>query len=364
MEARHQTLLDEARARIQEAADADELRRVERSYLDKDGVVAGLLAEVPRIPAEQRPAAGRAANDLKRAVQALVDEARAALDALALAAARAGGDFDPTLPGRSAERGSLHPLTQVTRELEDLFRSMGFAVLDGPEVELEHYNFEALNIPADHPARDSHDTFYCELPSAPPSAGDAAAGPGPQLVLRTHTSPVQVRAMERLHPPLRAIAPGKVFRQETTDASHEHTFHQMEGIVVDRGVSVGHLIGTMKTFLRGIFGRELEVRLRPGYFPFVEPGFELDVRCPFCADRVAKDRQAACSVCKATRWIELCPCGMVHPNVLRSSGVDPEEYSGFAFGLGLSRLVMVRHGIDDVRHLLSGDLRFLEQFRC
>ena len=234
-------------------------------------------------------------------------------------------------------------MTQVTRELEDLFTSMGYRVLDGPEVELDEYNFEKLNIPSDHPARDTQDTFYCDAP-----------GSKATLLLRTHTSPVQVRAMERLEPPFRAIVPGKVFRQETTDASHEHTFHQMEGLVIDKNVSVGHLIGAMKTLLRGIFKKDIEVRLRPGYFPFVEPGFELDARCPFCTD--------GCSVCKKTTWIELLPCGLVHPNVLKAGGLDPEEWGGFAFGLGLSRLVMLRYGIDDVRHLLGGDLRFLSQF--
>ncbi len=255
---------------------------------------------------------------------------------------RLSKSFDPTLPGARVERGSLHPITQVTRELEDLFTSMGYVVLDGPEVERDWYNFEALNIPRDHPARDAQDTFY------------VAGAKDNDLVLRTHTSPVQVRAMEKMRPPFRAIAPGKVFRQETTDASHEHTFHQMEGLVVGKDVSVGHLIGAMKTLLRGVFGKDIEVRLRPGYFPFVEPGFELDARCPFC--------KSGCSVCKQSTWIELLPCGMVHPNVLRSGQIDPDEWSGFAFGLGLSRLVMLRHGIDDVRHLLGGDLRFLEQF--
>jgi phenylalanyl-tRNA synthetase alpha chain len=217
---------------------------------------------------------------------------------------------------------------------------MGYHVVDGPEVETDWNNFEALNIPKDHPARDSQDTFYM-------------AGPG-SLVLRTHTSPVQIRAMRRFEPPLRMIAPGKVFRHEATDASHEHTFHQLEGLVVDKGVSVAHLIHAMKTLLRGIFQKDLEIRLRPGYFPFVEPGFELDARCPFCT--------AGCSVCKRTRWIELLPCGLVHPNVLKACDIDPELWSGFAFGLGLSRLVMLRYGIDDVRMLLSGELRFLEQF--
>jgi phenylalanyl-tRNA synthetase alpha chain len=253
---------------------------------------------------------------------------------------RSGAGFDPTLPAVHSARGSLHPIVQLTRELSDLFHSMGFLVLDGPEVETDEHNFEALNIPRDHPARDMQDTFRCD--------------PAGKLVLRTHTSAVQVRAMRRLKPPFRAIVPGKVFRQDSTDASHEHTFHQMEGLVIDKNISVAHLISTMKTLLRGVFGRELEVRLRPGYFPFVEPGFELDARCPFCT--------SGCSVCKQSTWIELLPCGMVHPNVLRSSGIDPEQWGGFAFGLGLSRLVMLRFGIDDVRHLLSGDLRFLEQF--
>jgi phenylalanyl-tRNA synthetase alpha chain len=312
------------------------------------------LAAIPTLPPEERGPRGREANALTGELKRALDEALLRLEAAALEAERSGAGFDPTLPGARPERGSLHPLTQVTRELEDLFTSMGYLVLDGPEVETEHYNFEALNIPAHHPARDSQDTFFVRCPGSAERGEGRRPDTRASLVLRTHTSPVQVRAMERLEPPFRAIVPGKVFRQETTDASHEHTFHQMEGLVVDRDVSVGHLIGAMKTLLRGIFGRELEVRLRPGYFPFVEPGFELDARCPFC--------EQGCSVCKRTRWIELLPCGLVHPAVLRAGGIDPEVWSGFAFGLGLSRLAMLRFGIDDVRHLLSGDLRFLEQF--
>ena len=335
-----QALAQEARAKIAAAEDEAALKAVEREYTGKEGVVAGLLAAIPSLPPTERRDAGISANELKQAVLQAVGERQDELGAAALEAERSGAGFDPSLPAPGARRGSLHPITQVTRHLEDLFQSMGYEVLDGPEVELDFYNFEALNIPGDHPARDSQDTFFVDADGS--------------RVLRTHTSPVQVRAMERLKPPFRAIAPGKVFRQETTDASHDHTFHQMEGLVVGRDVSVGHLIGAMKTLLRGIFGRELEVRLRPGYFPFVEPGFELDARCPFCEE--------GCSVCKRTTWIELLPCGLVHPNVLRAGGIDPEEWSGFAFGLGLSRLVMLRYGIDDVRHLLGGDLRFLEQF--
>ena len=338
----HQELEQQVEARIRAAQSGEELKAIDREVLGKGGAVASLLAQIPKLEPSERGAAGRAANELKQKVRQLLAARDEELAQAAVEAARAGGDFDPTLPGAAVERGGLHPITQVTRELEAIFTSMGYTVLDGPEVELDYYNFEALNISADHPARDSQDTFYLE------GAAD--------LVLRTHTSPVQIRAMETMSPPIRAIAPGKVFRQETTDASHDHTFHQMEGVVVDEGISVGHLIGTMRTFLRELFQTELEVRLRPGFFPFVEPGFELDVRCPFC------DGSKHCGVCKDTRWIELCPCGMVHPNVLKFGGIDTERYSGFAFGLGLSRLVMVRHGIDDVRHLLSGDLRFLEQF--
>lgn len=331
------------RARIRAASDEEALRALEREALAKDGTVAALLAAVPGLPREERAAAGRAANELKRAIEAELADAREGLRRTQLERERSGAGFDATLPGRRAERGTLHPVVRIQRRLEDLFTSMGYTVLDGPEVELDWYNFEALNIPADHPARDMTDTFVCR-----------ELVPGHRLVLRTHTSPVQVRAMERMQPPFRAVAPGKVFRQETTDASHEHTFHQMEGLVVGRDVSVGHLIGAMKTLLRELLETEPEIRLRPGYFPFVEPGFELDVRCPFC--------KAGCSVCKRSTWIELLPCGMVHPNVLRSGGIDPEQWSGFAFGLGLSRLVMLGFKIDDVRLLLGGDLRFLEQF--
>ncbi|MFT6110115.1 MAG: phenylalanyl-tRNA synthetase alpha chain [Planctomycetota bacterium] len=335
--------LQDALVRITAAPDVEGLRSIEREFVGKDGVIASMLAAIPTLPPADRKGAGQSANQLKQAVLTGVAQREIALGNAALEAERKGEGFDPSLPPPRVERGTLHPVVQVTRELEDLFTSMGYMVLDGPEVELDEYNFEKLNIPADHPARDTQDTFYCDSP-----------GSKATLLLRTHTSPVQVRAMERLKPPFRAVVPGKVFRQETTDASHEHTFHQMEGIVIDRNVSVGHLIGAMKTLLRGIFQKDIEVRLRPGYFPFVEPGFELDARCPFC--------EKGCSVCKKTTWIELLPCGLVHPNVLKAGGLDPEEWGGFAFGLGLSRLVMLRYGIDDVRHLLGGDLRFLEQF--
>ena len=339
LSAEREATLQKARADIRSAASREELSAVERRWLAKGGEVGSLLGAIQSAPAEERKRLGVEANALKRALEEALAARRAELEQAELDVERRAEGFDPTLPPARVRRGTLHPVTLVTRELEDIFTSMGYAVLDGPEVELDYYNFEALNIPADHPAREMYDTFWCDEER--------------HLLLRTHTSPVQIRALERFEPPFRAIVPGRCFRNETVDASHEHTFHQMEGLVVGRGIHVGHLIGTMKTFLREVFRREIEVRLRPGFFPFVEPGFELDVRCPFCEE--------GCSVCKRTRWIELCPCGMVHPAVLRYGGVDPEEFTGFAFGLGLSRLVMLRYRIDDIRLLLGGDLRFLEQ---
>ena len=247
--------------------------------------------------------------------------------------------IDVTLPAPGIRPGSLHPVTQLQSEIEDLFTSLGFAILDGPEVETEEHNFDALNIPSTHPARDMQDTFWL-------SNG---------YLLRTHTSPVQVRGMRRLGPPLRMIAPGRVFRNEEVDASHEHTFYQLEGMMIERDVSVANLIYFMKTLLSSIFKREVTVRLRPGYFPFVEPGFELDIQCLICGG-------TGCAVCKHSGWVELLPCGLVHPNVLRMSCIDPDEWGGFAFGLGLTRLAMMRYGIDDIRQLQGGDLRFLSQF--
>lgn len=325
---------------IADCQSAEALSELDKRYLGKVGVISDAMKQLPGLPVEQRPLLGKAINLVKKKLAQEVGKRRTALEQAALKQQLSEHPFDATLPAAPVDRGSLHPITQVTREIEDLFVSMGYQIADGPEIESDWNNFEALNIPADHPARDSQDTFYLE-------------GKG-KLVLRTHTSPVQVRAMKSQTPPLRMIAPGKVFRHEATDASHDHTFHQLEGLVIDKNISVAHLINSMKTLLRGIFGRDLEIRLRPGFFPFVEPGFELDARCPFC--------EVGCSVCKKTRWIELLPCGLVHPNVLTACGIDPEEWSGFAFGLGLSRLVMLRFGITDVRHLLSGDLRFLEQF--
>ena len=333
--------LAQAQSRVAAAADEGDLRSVERDYLDKGGVVADLLASIPKLDPAERKAVGVGANRLKGEIAKALEARRGQLANAELAARREASDFDPTLPGARAPRGSLHPLTQVQRRVEDIFTSMGYLVLDGPEVELDHYNFQALNIPSDHPAREMQDTFWCDHEQ--------------NLVLRTHTSPVQIRAMERLEPPFRAIAPGRVFRNEEMDATHSHTFHQVEGLCVGEGITVGHLVMTLRTALREVFERDqLDVRLRPGYFPFVEPGFELDVRCVFC--------DSGCRICSHTTWIEFCGCGMVHPNVLRAGGIDTERFNGFAFGFGLDRLVMMRQAIDDIRHFLDADLRFLEQF--
>jgi phenylalanyl-tRNA synthetase alpha chain len=334
-----QELESRSLARIQSAASPEELEAVRVEALGRKGTLALIGKEMGKLAPEDRARVGKLLNSAKQVLEAAF-ETRLRQDAGAALRARLDAEWlDLTLPAPGPRRGHLHPITQIQRELEELFVSLGFTVLDGPEVEDEYHNFDALNIPATHPARDMQDTFWLD---------------GGKL-LRTHTSPVQVRGMERLGPPLRMIAPGRVFRNESVDASHEHTFYQLEGMMVDRDVSVAHLLYFMKTLLTAIFHREVTVRLRPGYFPFVEPGFELDIQCLICGG-------AGCPVCKQSGWVELLPCGLVNPNVLRMSGIDPEQWGGFAFGLGLTRLVMMRYQIDDIRHLQGGDLRFLEQF--
>jgi phenylalanyl-tRNA synthetase alpha chain len=334
-----QDLLDSALARIRAASNAEELEAVRVEVLGRKGVLAALSKDMGKLSAEERVARGKFINTAKQALEGAWEERRAGFEREALAKRLGSEWLDVTIPAPGPRPGSLHPITQIQWEIEDLFRSMGFAVLDGPEVETEFHNFDALNIPPDHPARDMQDTFWLE---------------GGNL-LRTHTSPVQVRGMEKLGPPLRMIAPGRVFRNESVDASHEHTFYQLEGMMIDRHVSVGNLIYFMKTLLGAIFHRDVTVRLRPGFFPFVEPGFELDIRCLICGG-------SGCAVCKQSGWVELLPCGLVNPHVLRASAIDPAEWNGFAFGLGLTRLVMMRYAIDDIRLLQSGDLRFLRQF--
>jgi len=325
--------------RIAAAASEEELEAVRVDALGRKGPLAQAGKEMGKLAPAERASFGKLLN---RARQNLEQALAARKQTLAEAALRVRLDaewLDLTLPAPGPRRGHLHPITRIQRELEELFSSLGFAVLDGPVVLDEYHNFDALNIPPDHPARDMQDTFWLD---------------GGNL-LRTHTSPVQVRGMERLGPPLRMIAPGRVFRNESVDASHEHTFYQLEGMMIDRDVSVANLLYFMKTLLTAIFHRDVTVRLRPGYFPFVEPGFELDIQCLICGG-------PGCPVCKQSGWVELLPCGLVNPRVLRMSGIDPEVWGGFAFGLGLTRLAMMRYGIDDIRHLQGGDLRFLEQF--
>jgi phenylalanyl-tRNA synthetase alpha chain len=334
-----QELESRSLGRIASAATAEELEAVRVEAVGRKGALAQFSKDLGKLAPEDRKRAGMLLNGAKQRLEAALDARKAEFDRAALAARLDSEWIDLTLPAPGPRRGHLHPITRIQRELEQLFVSLGFAVLDGPEVETEYHNFDALNIPGDHPARDMQDTFWLD-------GGN---------VLRTHTSPVQVRGMERLGPPLRMIAPGRVFRNESVDASHEHTFYQLEGMMIDRDVSVAHLLYFMKTLLTAIFHREVTVRLRPGYFPFVEPGFELDIQCLICGG-------PGCPVCKQSGWVELLPCGLVNPNVLRMSGIDPEQWNGFAFGLGLTRLAMMRYGIDDIRQLQGGDLRFLEQF--
>ncbi len=321
------------------AGSLDTLEEARVEALGRKGTLAKISKDFGKLAPEERVRLGPLLNSVKQDLEAEYSAKKERFEKTALAEQLAGEWIDVTLPAPGVRPGSLHPITQIQAEIEDLFTSMGFAVLYGPEVESEEHNFDALNIPATHPARDMQDTFWL-------SNGH---------LLRTHTSPAQVRGMRALRAPLRMIAPGRVFRNEEVDASHEHTFYQVEGMMIDREVSVANLIYFMKTLLSGIFKRDVTVRLRPGYFPFVEPGFELDIHCLICDG-------AGCPVCKQSGWVELLPCGLVHPNVLRMSNIDPEKWGGFAFGLGLTRLAMMRYGIDDIRHLQGGDLRFLSQF--
>ena len=326
------------------------LRDLEVKYMGRKGELTKALRGVASLSEEDKKIIGKLANEIKRELQDKFKEARNIIEG---GANKSAEKIDVTLPGEKIKKGHIHPITQTQNELEDLFVSMGFIVLDGPELESDYYNFEALNIPEYHPARDMQDTFYI----APRNAKEQQETliDKSDLVMRTHTSPVQVRAMQKHGAPLRCVAPGRVFRCEAIDACHEHTFDQMEGLMIDKDISINNLIAVMKELLRGIFNKDMEVRVRPGYFPFVEPGLELDIRCTIC-------NGSGCPSCKNSGWLELLPAGMVHPNVLKYGGINPKEYSGFAFGLGLTRLAMMKYGIDDIRLFNSGDLRFLEQF--
>ncbi len=334
-------------SQVQKSSTLEQLDDIRHNALGKKGQLTQILKGLGNVSPDERKEIGALANSLKDEILALIDKREKELGEQYYASLTETEWIDTTIPPAPFPRsfyageraGHLHPVTLVQRRLEQIFTSMGFSVLDGPEVESDFYNFEALNFTEDHPAREMQDTFYTENGN----------------LLRTHTSPVQVRAMQKLEAPFRVVVPGRVFRYEELDASHEHTFNQMEGMVIDRNVSVSHLLHLMQTLLAEIFERHVEVRLRPGYFPFVEPGFELDMQCLICGGD-------GCPVCKKTGWVEVLPCGLVHPNVIRAGGLDPAEFQGAAFGLGLTRLAMLKYGIEDIRHLQNAKVEFIEQF--
>ncbi len=317
-----------------------ELDEVRVRYLGKKGELTALLKGLGKLPVEKRPAAGAEINKTKELIQDKLVLRKEILDSTFIDVQLAAETIDVTLPGRRSDVGALHPVTLVLRRMEAFFESVGYEVVEGPEIEDDYHNFEALNLPAHHPARAMHDTFYFN----------------PEILLRTHTSSVQVRVMETREPPIRIICPGRVYRVDPPDPSHLPMFHQLEGLVVDRNISFADLKGTVVEFLRVLFEKaNLEVRFRPSYFPFTEPSAEVDVQCVHCAG-------AGCRVCSHTGWLEVMGSGMVHPKVLEYSGIDSEEYTGFAFGMGPDRLAMLRYGVDDLRHYLDNDLRFLRQF--
>lgn len=338
-------ILEDFKSELSAAKTVAEVMVVKSRYLGNKGAVSTIMKSLGDISPEERKKLGAETNACKGQIQEMVEAKQSEIENAEAQAALNREWVDPTLRESVIDSGlsaaGYHPTNIVQREIEEIFASMGFEILDGPHIETEYYNFVALNIPGDHPARDMQDTFWF---------------PDCQHLLRTQTSAVQARGLETHKPPFKFIAPGKCFRCERTDASHEMVFHQLEGMMVGEEVSVAHLIFFMKTLLSEVFRRDVEVRLRPGFFPFVEPGFELDIKCLICGGK-------GCSVCKQSGWVELLPCGMVHPAVLRMGGVDPDKYSGFAFGLGLDRLVMMRYGITDIRLIHSGDLRFSSQFK-
>lgn len=314
----------------------------ERFFSRKTGTFTVLAKNMKGLSDTERKEVGQKINEVKLAIESEFEIKKSEFENITWDSIGKSEAIDVTQPSlKSVGRGHAHPMSIVHTELEDLFTSMGFMLLDGPELESEHYNFDALNIPGVHPARDSQDTFFIK--------------DHPEWVMRTHTSPVQIRAMQKYGAPLRAVVSGRCFRNESTDASHEHTFYQMEGIVIDKNISIANLIGVMKELLKGVLRKDVEVRLRPGYFPFVEPAFELDMKCLVCAG-------AGCGACKHSGWIETLPCGLVHPRVIEAGGLDPKVWSGFAFGLGSMRLCMQKYGIEDIRQLHGGNLSFLEQF--
>lgn len=341
-----QQLLQNALKEIQNSQNAQALKEIEVKYLGRKGELTELLKTLKDLSPEQKPIIGQALQKAKTELENQYNQKLNTLENAEITKQLTEEFFDITLPGIKPETGSIHPLSKLQEEVETIFSEMGFSIMDGPEVESEYYNFEALNIPAHHPARDMQDTFFVENQQHKEQG---------RLVLRTHTSPVQIRSMLKYGAPLKIIIPGRVFRYEATDASHDNTFYQVEGLLIDKNISLASLKGVMREFLTRLFGKEVKVRFRPGYFPFVEPGLELDFSCLIC-------NQKGCSVCKHTGWMEFMGSGMVHANVLKAGGIDPEEYQGWAFGFGLTRLAVMRYGLNDVRLLMGNDLRFIKQF--
>jgi phenylalanyl-tRNA synthetase alpha chain len=355
--------LDELRvsalAAIADASDPDQLRDVEVAYLGKKGRLKAILDGIGALPGPDRPRVGAAGNQVKEAVLEAMDHRRERLDGIALEVRLAQERMDITLPGRTLVRGSLHPVVETEREIARIFGQFGFATYDGPEVETDELNFQALNIPEDHPARDLWDTLYLEPPASPagPAAGRTTAfdDDRPRYLLRTHTSPTQIRVMHSTQPPIRALMPGRCFRHEAVDASHGFEFFQVEGLMVDEGTTMADLRGLLDAFAHAMFGADRPTRFRPGYYPFTEPSVAFDVQCVVCDG-------SGCAACGRTGWMTILGAGMVHPVVLRNGGLDPERYQGFAFGMGTERIAMLRYGINDLRFFLDDDLRFLEQF--
>ncbi len=336
------TLTKEVEQACAAAASLQELEAVRIKFLGNKSRVVDVLKHIPEYPPEQRGTVGKLANDFKRICEARLAECRTER-----AVRPMGPTLDVTLPGSAIAQGRLHPLTQTIDAILSIFTTMGFGIVEGPEMEFEYYNFDALNIPQDHPSRESFDTFFVDLPSPEPTKG--------RLLLRSHTSPVQIRVMERQQPPLRIVVPGKVYRPDPLDLSHSFMFHQVEGLMVDTTTSFADLKGVLDHFLKALFGAETKTRFRPHFFPFTEPSAEVDIACTSCQGR-------GCSTCGRKGWLEIMGCGMVHPNVFRAVGYDVRTVQGFAFGMGVERITMLKHGIKDIRLFFENDVRFLEQF--
>ena len=337
MKEKLQKIREEALAALS-AREAD-LEALRIRYLGKKGELTAVLRGMGALSAEERPVVGQLANEVRETIEAEITRRAAELKAAALERRLEAEKLDVTVPGEEIPVGHVHPIARIQREMEDIFIGMGYDIVEGPEVEYDYYNFQALNIPPDHPARDTQDTFYIT----------------DNILLRSQTSPVQVRTMEKRRPPIRIISPGRVYRSDAVDASHSPLFHQMEGLVVDRGVTMGNLKGTLEMFARKMFGEDTRVRFRPHHFPFTEPSAEVDVSCNICHGK-------GCNICKGTGWLEIMGCGMVDPNVLEASGIDSRKYSGFAFGMGIERVALLKYHIDDMRLLYENDVRFLSQF--